>query len=248
MEDFGFIIMRNIVSEQTSQYWRECVTCIRKFYNEKIIVIDDNSKIQNDLSKDEKEFDNILLTKSEIVGSGEVYGYYYAWKYRPFKKFMVIHDSMFLNKKVNFDDIIDVKFLWHFHTRFAFDEDRMKILFQNCDNNNDFYNMFNTKNKWHGCFGVCSVITLNFLDNLFDYFKFEKAIELVKSRNDRTCVERIFAVLCFVIHDDKEKMYSNPSIFGNIHDSKNAFHQTWNHYINKNYDTNSQCIKIWSGR
>lgn len=248
MEDFGFIIMRNIICEETSLYWRECVTCIRKFYNEKIIVIDDNSKLENDLSKDEKEFVNILLKKSEIVGSGEGYAYYYAWKYRPFKKFIVMHDSMFFNKKVNFDHIIDVKFLWHFHNYNWFNETYLDMLLENCSTTNDFLNLFNNKNQWYGCFGVCSVITLDFLDKLFHDFHLEKVIERVNCRDHRMCLERIFAVLCFLIHDDKEKMYSNPSIFGNIHNSKNAFHQRWNHYINKDYDDHSECIKIWSGR
>lgn len=51
MEDFGFIVLRNIIDDNTSLYWRECVSCIRRYYDHKIIIIDDNSKIKSDFTK-----------------------------------------------------------------------------------------------------------------------------------------------------------------------------------------------------
>ena len=41
---FGFILLRHVNSEKTNFYWQECYKCIRKYYSNKIIIIDDSSK------------------------------------------------------------------------------------------------------------------------------------------------------------------------------------------------------------
>ena len=41
--DFGFIILRHVNNKQTNQLWKINIKNIRKFYNNKIYIIDDNS-------------------------------------------------------------------------------------------------------------------------------------------------------------------------------------------------------------
>lgn len=263
MEDLGFIILRHINNSITSQYWRECVKCIRKFYNNKIIVIDDNSPIISDLKSQEKEFNNILIEKSEIHGCGEVYGYYYAWKYNPFKRFFVLHDSMFFNNKMDetkLNNVKTVKFLWHFDKYLSpspllntnNDNNLRFIKYCNCDSDNsdkinEVIELYYNNQKWVGCFGVASFIHLDFLNQIFDVFGFEKSIQNVNCRNHREGMERVFALLCFMLD---ETLLANPSLFGNIlTDYRNAYFMKWNNYISlapeyKNYTI----IKIWSGR
>ena len=42
MVTIGFIVVRHINSNETNEYWKECYTCIRKFYPLNEIVIIDN--------------------------------------------------------------------------------------------------------------------------------------------------------------------------------------------------------------
>ena len=39
----GFIIIRHVNNKITDYYWKECYTCIRKFYDNPILIIDDSS-------------------------------------------------------------------------------------------------------------------------------------------------------------------------------------------------------------
>ena len=39
----GFIIIRHVNSKISDYYWKECYTCIRKFYDNPIVIIDDSS-------------------------------------------------------------------------------------------------------------------------------------------------------------------------------------------------------------
>lgn len=259
MEDFGFIVLRHINNSTNSQYWRECVKCIRTFYNNKIIVIDDNSTIVCDLKSEEKEFDNILIEESEIKGCGEVYGYYYGWKYKPFKRFFVLHDSMFIKKKIDenkINNIKTVKFLWHFdkylgkHRHEAnINNDNNLFFIQFCNENkiNEITELYYEKNKWYGCFGVSSFIHIDFLNQIFDFFGFEKTIQNVNCRAHREAMERVFALLCFLLDNT---LLNNPSLFGNIlTDYTNAYMIKWQSYLsNIKINNNYTIIKVWSGR
>jgi hypothetical protein len=259
-EDLGFIILRHINDSTSSCYWKECVKCIRKFYdvNVKIIIIDDNSSLASDDKTDFDNVDNVDIKYSELKGSGEIYGYYYAWKYRPFKKFFVLHDSMFLQDKLD-DQVDTVRFLWHFDTylggtnngsysRSELEERDLNaffITFCKEDQRQQIFDLYYDKNNWYGCFGVASLIDLSFLDKVFDTFDFENVIKNVKCRPHREAMERIFALLCILL--DKT-IVQTPSMFGNIlKDYQNAYSNKWSNYIN-GYRTNCLINKVWSGR
>ena len=41
-EPIGFIIIRNVISTKTNEYWKECYRCIKKFYpRNRILIIDE---------------------------------------------------------------------------------------------------------------------------------------------------------------------------------------------------------------
>ena len=99
---YGFIITRHVNSNKTNLYWNECVKRIRQFYPKKeIIVIDDNSN--EEFVKDFNNLDNIRFIKSEFNGAGELLPYYYLHKHKFFPAAVIIHDSVFFQKKINFD-------------------------------------------------------------------------------------------------------------------------------------------------
>ena len=45
MDNYGFVILRHVINEETNKYWNECVKRINYFYPlRSIVIIDDNSK------------------------------------------------------------------------------------------------------------------------------------------------------------------------------------------------------------
>ena len=99
MENIGFIILRHVSSELYNKYWQESYRCIRKFYDNKIIIIDDNSNYNYITNI---PLINAEIIKSEFPGRGELLPYIYLLKYRWFKTAFIIHDSVFFNKPIYF--------------------------------------------------------------------------------------------------------------------------------------------------
>ena len=132
--NFGFIITRHVICESTNQYWLYSVKQIRKFYPKNaILIIDDKSnyeyvKITNNcLTQEDLKMCKII--QSEFLGAGECLPFYYFYKYKPFKTAVIIHDSVFLHSRINFESLngVNVIPLWFFYS--------------------DKENMENTKNK-----------------------------------------------------------------------------------------------------
>ena len=114
--DYGFIITRHVNSIKTNKYWNYCIQCIRRFYPSekyKIVVIDDNSK--KEFLKEFNNYENVTYIQSEFPGRGELLPYYYFYQYHFFKKAVIIHDSVFFQKRIKFENIhLPVLPLWHF--------------------------------------------------------------------------------------------------------------------------------------
>ena len=253
-ENLGFIIIRNVISEKTNEYWQECYKCIRKYYNNLIIIIDDNSNPE--FIKSEFDLENCHIIKSEYNGVGEILGYYYYYKYNFFKKAVIIHDSVFINKKINFDLVENIKFIWHFSHEWDTESDEIKLL-NNILNYNDDDNNKNNLNKkllnfyyeksWMGCFGIQSVISHTFLQLIFEKYELYNLIHIIKNRNDRMNLERIFGLICAF---ENKNLIINPSFYGKIH---HYIHwgYTFDMYLNdrkKNNLDKYDIIKVWSGR
>ena len=101
---FGFVISRHVNNKLSNFYWKECYTCIRKFYDNPILIVDDSSN---------KEFltENIVLTNCTVIydtankGAGELLPYYYFHKLKPFETAVIIHDNVFLQAKIDFTNV-----------------------------------------------------------------------------------------------------------------------------------------------
>ena len=105
MDLFGFIITRHVNSEKTNMYWNRCVKCIKTFYPyKKIIIIDDNSNEQ--FLKADVDYINVTTIQSEFKGRGELLAYYYYIKNKFFENAVIVHDSVFFHKRVNFERLI----------------------------------------------------------------------------------------------------------------------------------------------
>jgi hypothetical protein len=241
----GFIIIRHVNSEKTNLLWQECYRCIRKFYNNKIIIIDDNS---NEEFLTSMIIDNTEIIQSEFPKRGELLPYYYFLKYAWFDNAVILHDSVFIQKAIKFDK--DNKFLWHFSSH-EWDNSINEInLIKKLSNNTELLNFYNKKEEWYGCFGVMSFISYNTIHNINSKYNFFTLLKFIQARNDRMMLERIFAAILWYENDLKK---DSCSYFGNIQNyCKWNFSEkyTMNDYLEdkaKNQITLS-IVKLWSGR
>jgi len=230
----GFIILRHVNSELTNNYWIECYDCIRKFYAESpIMIIDDNSNY-NFIT--EKTLTNTVILKSEFKkGKGEILPYFYYYKNKFAESVVFIHDSVFIQEKINFGDTS--RSLWSFPNNIRESIEKEKFLISKLKNCDELLTIYDDS-KWLGCFGSMSFITYKFLEMIVDKYNLFNLIDFIDQRIDRMYLERVLATILF-----NENCPS--SMFGNILEFCN-YGYTFNNYIaNK---LNRPIIKVWTGR
>lgn len=237
---FGFIILRHVNSEESSKFWYESVKNIRKYYRNKIYIIDDNS--DHKYLNNNVKMNNIEVIESKFKKRGEILPYYYLYVYELFEKCLIIHDSVFLNKYINFEKYNDnIKFLWHFDhsaNNLKMEKEMINLL-----NNEEINNYYDGK-EWYGCFGVMSIIKFDFIVKLNNRFKIFNLLDYIDNRDKRMNFERIFSILCTMID---ENIYIKKSIYGDIK-KYIKWGYNYNEYIKDKGIDNRELIKIWNGR
>ena len=253
MNSYGFIITRHVDSEKTNKYWNHSVKLLRTYYPyRKIIIIDDNSN--QEFVKADFDYKNIEIVQSEFPGRGELLPYYYLIKNNYFDNAIIIHDSVFFHKRVNFDTLknISVIPLWFFYSDKENIENTLRItnvlknnytLIENLKN--DTINMM-PKQNWYGCFGIQSYINRDFLLKIENKYSITNMISEVKCRTDRCCIERIMGCIFFI---ENKEIYKKKSLFGDI-----MKYQTWGYTFDKYMENLKKgliirpVIKVWTGR
>jgi len=241
----GFIIIRHVNSERTNLLWQECYKCIRNFYDNKIIIIDDSSNMTylTDL-----DMVNTEIIQSEFPKRAELLPYYYFLKYAWFDAAIILHDSVFIQAPIKFDKFN--KFLWHFVSHKWDDVDGEVELIKKLTNSNDILNLYNKKDEWYGCFGVMSVITYKMIHDINSKYNFFVLLDSIKTRKERMMLERIFAV---ILSRESSLTKQDCSYFGNIQKyCKWRFNEN---YVIEDYLKDKelgkiklQIVKLWSGR
>ena len=256
----GFIITRHVTSEITNCYWNECIRCIRRFYPlHLIVIIDDNSN--QTYVKADFEYKRVEYIQSAFIQRGELLPYYYFFKNHYFDNAVILHDSVFIKKKINFDYLqnVNVKVipLWHFEKEKRENLHNTLRLVNKLKNNTDVMNKLSKdvqyenlgmNNKiWHGCFGVQSFINYDFLVNLQNKYNLFNLLDFVICRADRCCLERIMGVLFFL---EYPQLSSKPSILGDIYTYTKWGYTYEQHCENtkNNIINRLPIIKVWSGR
>lgn len=257
MNDFGFIITRHVNSEKTNRYWNHSVKLLRNFYpTKKIVIIDDNS--DTNFLKASHNYDNIEIIQSEFPGRGELLPYYYFIKNKFFENAIIIHDSVFFHKRVNFEVLngTNVIPLWHFNSDYENTYNTSRIiqglknkfiienkLVRNADN------MFNIikDTKWYGCFGCQSYINHNSLLHLENKYHISSLINIIKNRSDRCCLERVMGC---IFSTEYPNVKITKSILGNI-----LMYPLTGKYNYDNYESDFKkgtikrvIVKVWTGR
>jgi len=253
MNSFGFIITRHVNSEKTNRYWNHSVKLLITYYpHKKIIIIDDNSN--QEFVKNDFDYKNIEIVQSEFPGRGELLPYYYLIKNNYFDNAVIIHDSVFFHKRINFELLKNIQVipLWFFYSDKENIENTIRIcsvlknsyqLIQNL--NNDTLNMM-PKQNWYGCFGVQSYINRNFLLGLENKYNITNMIFKVKNRLDRCCLERIMGC---IFYTENQKISQQKSLLGDI-----MKYHVWGYNFEK-YESSLKkgtipkyIVKVWTGR
>lgn len=240
MELFCFIITRYVKDKKTNKYWKECCKNIRLLYKELIIIIDDNSDdkfLTNDI-----EFDNVLIVKSEYPERAEFLPYYYFFHFKWAQYAIIIHDSTFIQKKIDFDWRCPIRFIWHFTNRQISSTIRTKIL------NMPSLMKYLNNNNWVGCFGIQSIISIDFLTTIYIKYNFDQFLIKIRNRQDRMDFERIFAFICL---EEFPNLLQNPSICGDIYQQHRiiyyldfTIYEKMTHQTKREY----KFLKCFSGR
>jgi hypothetical protein len=254
--DYGFIITRHVNSEKTNRYWNNCIICIRRFYpNKKIVIIDDNSR--QHFVKADFNYRNIEIIQSQYPGAGELLPYYYLLKRRFFENAVIIHDSVFFHRRINFESFksrgIQALSLWHFDSDKENVNNSLRIAnylknsqyIKNLLVSNDIF-LGPRQFEWKGVFGVQSYINLKFLHYINAKYNICNMIHAISCREDRCCLERIMGCIFFT---ESKRIRKLKSVFGNIFS-----YQKWGYTYEKYKDDISKkrlpkaIVKIWTGR
>lgn len=254
MNSFGFIITRHVNSETTNKYWNHSVKLIRTLYpDRKIVIIDDNS-IQA-FVKSDFNYKNVEIIQSEFPGRGELLPYYYFIKQKFFENAVIIHDSVFIHKRINFNRLNGTKVLplWYFNPDNENVENSKRIIKNLTDPHllNDKLKkeitMGMPQDKWFGCFGVQSYINHDFLLHIERKYNVTSMIKSVLCRADRCCLERIMGC---IFYTDYPNILKIKSLFGNI-----SRHHKWSTYTFHEYLVDLKkgtiphsAVKVWTGR
>jgi hypothetical protein len=254
--NFGFILTRHVNSEQTNKYWNHSVSLINKLYPyRKIIIIDDNSDYR--YVKNENEYKNLEIIKSEYPKRGELLPYIYFLKNKWFDSAVILHDSTFIHKRIPFERFnYPVIPFWHF----PYDKENLNNLLRissHLTNNrllkkklfgNEINILgMNNLNSFNLCFGAQCFIKYNFLELIEKKYKITNLVNAINNRLDRCAFERIIGLLFDSEFKDMSKI---KSLFGNIMKHHKSFKYTYNDYINdfNNKKIYGILIKIWTGR
>ena len=195
-QTLGFIITRYVTDELTANYWINAYKCIRQFYPlNKICIIDGGSNYDYIKLSDNMQFINYEIIKTDYPKGAMFSPYYYYFKYKWFDKAVILHDSVFINTYISFDEITTVRTIWHFDDHrwdnYSYDTAIINLL----SNNVELLKLYHTKSDWDGCFGCMSVITHSFLDYLNSKYNLINLIIHLNNHNWQVALERVFGVI-----------------------------------------------------
>jgi hypothetical protein len=256
MTNYGFILTRHVNSEKTNKYWNQCVKLIRTIYPmRKIVIIDDNSNQQ--YVKADFPYKNLTIIQSEYPGRGELLPYIYYLKYKWFPSAVIIHDSLFVHRRIRFDSFkIPIMPLWHH----IYDKENINNILRIASvlkNNNQIIEKIRgpsinilglTQNEnFNLCFGGQAFIKLNFLQHIQNKYNITNLVHVISNRTDRCSLERILGLLFCEEYPLLKKI---SSLFGDIMLQNRAFNYNYDQYTS---DLTKRrvihpFVKVWTGR
>ena len=226
-------MLRHVDSAITNSYWIKCYNSIRKWYPENsILIIDDSS---NSKFVTNEELYKTTIINSEFPKRGELLPYYYYLQNKLFDTAVIIHDSVFIQKKIKFE-VDKYRILWTFnlHTSDQIDDETIMI---NLFNNDKLCKFYKNKKLWNGCFGGMSIITHDYLMYINNKYNISKLLDVVLTRYNRCSFERVIACILQIEN-------TTESLLGDI-----GKYCPWGITLNDiNKYSDLPLLKVWTGR
>jgi hypothetical protein len=248
-KSYVFVILRHLRRPQDNDLWISSYNSIRKYYTNKIIIIDDNSTIN---TVNGKLFQTEVIP-SDFSGAGEILPYYYFLQSHWADNMIFFHDSMFLNRPFRDAELQrEVAFHWHF-TPNGFDDTRKITSYLSLLHNHkevmEFYQQPNA--VWKGCSGGATIMNYDVLVALETKYKVFTILTMaIKTRKERECFERVFGILLYVeglVNDQNCSNFGDIMRYPNAFESENNNLETAAHQVRqRGYDT--AVLKVWRGR
>jgi hypothetical protein len=245
-KSFVFVILRHIRNSRDNELWISCYNSIRKFYSNKIVIIDDNSLINTVNGK----LVNTEIIQSEFAGAGEILPYYYFLKNKWADKMVFLHDSMMLYKPFQPSEIEnDVMFHWHILRTESINHKKMISYLSLLSQNDELIKFYNESPvEWKGCFGSATIIDRSVVQDLEDKYQlFSILVMTIRNRKDRETFERVFGMILWHAGQFMDRC----SNYGDITKYPNCFESYPISYAVRNVEENqydTSIVKMWSGR
>jgi len=248
-KSYVFVILRHIKTPRDNDLWISSYNSIRKFYTNKIIIIDDNSVIN---TVNGKLFQAEVLP-SEFPGAGEILPYYYFLQHKWADHMLFLHDSMFLHRPFTDSELQhDVVFHWYFTTNGFDDSRKISNYLSLLQHDKELQQYYKTPTSpWKGCSGGATIMSYDTLLLLENKYKLFSTLTMaIKTRKDRETFERVLGIVLYFEGLVTDKTCSN---FGDIlrypgaFESENNNPETASHIVQqRGYPT--AIVKVWRGR
>lgn len=247
-KSYVFVILRRINTPRDNDLWISCYNSIRKFYTNKIIIIDDNSMIN---TVNGKLFQAEVIA-SEIPGAGEILPYYYFLQHHWADNMIFLHDRMFVHRPFTDSELQhDVVFHWYF-TANGFDDSRRIInylsLLQHDKELVHFYKQ--PESIWKGCSGGTTIISYDTLSLIEDKYKlFSRLTMTMKTPKDRESFERVLGIILYfegVIADSTCSNFGDILKYPGAFESESSTPEMASHLVQQSgYHT--AIVQVWKG-
>jgi hypothetical protein len=156
-----------------------------------------------------------------------------------------------------------------FESQLVDDRNCLETLLNKLDNNNVLWEIYRDFDKWIGCYGVMSIVSIDYIDEVDKIFgvlnpDFIKNMVTRGNRKMRCAMERIWGIImCYMHHRNlRKRLHSNyvnnpnynyhKSCFGNISpyyklNGFDVWYDNFDDYKNGVFDK-LPIVKIWNGR
>lgn len=248
-KSYVFVILRHLRSARDNDLWISSYNSIRRYYTNKIVIIDDNSQVN---TMNGRLYQTEII-QSEFPGAGEILPYYYFLEKKWADSMIFLHDSMFLERPFRENELDhSIRFHWHFTSNSADDKRKITLYLSSLQNYNELLEFYqNSSSRWKGCSGGATIInydtTLHFENK---YKLFSSLTMVIKKRKDREAFERVLGIIAFYEELVNEQTVSNfGDIFGypGAFESENTNPETASHIV-KQRGYNTAILKVWRGR
>ena len=198
MEDYIFLILRHITKQMknSEDTWKECYKSIRKFYSNKIIIIDNDSDYS--IVNDDINLENCEIMNNPFYNN-RLFAPFYHLLNIDFSKAIIIHDGVIFQKFVDFSKFSNVKYFWHFDMKCYDNIQLIEYQLEQLTNNTILYDIFRKKN-FTGCMGCCLAIEKDFLLNIENTYKLSNLKYYINNQIDAIAFERTISIICFSLY------------------------------------------------